>query len=67
MGENKVEFTTEMLQDHVDRVMHACVLRLVGSFIGLWFQVRGALMIAYPMGLPEWEAARQVKSPSVKG
>jgi len=39
--ENKVEFTTEMLQDHVDRV-------------------RGALMIAYPMGLPEWEAARQV-------
>jgi len=39
--ENKVEFTVEMLQDHVDRV-------------------RGALMIAYPMGLPDWEAARQV-------
>merc|ERR1712216_324653 len=39
--ENKVEFTAEALQDHVDRV-------------------RGALMIAYPMGLPDWEAARQV-------
>jgi len=39
--EAKVEFTVEMLQDHVDRV-------------------RGALMIAYPMGLPDWEAARQV-------
>merc|ERR1711977_813707 len=23
-------------------------------------RVRGALMIAYPMGLPDWEAARQV-------
>merc|ERR1711907_40417 len=39
--ENKVEFTAEMLQDHVDKV-------------------RGALMMAYPMGLPDWEAARQV-------
>jgi len=37
--ENKVEFTVEMLQDHVDRI-------------------RGALMIAYPMGLPDWEPAR---------
>jgi len=38
--EQKVEFTIEALQDHVDRV-------------------RGALMIAYPMGLPDWEPARQ--------
>lgn len=38
--ENKVEFTEEMLQDHVDKI-------------------RGALMIAYPMGLPDWEPARQ--------
>jgi len=38
--EKKVEFTIEMLQDHVDRI-------------------RGALMIAYPMGLPDWEPARQ--------
>merc|ERR1712159_204452 len=38
--EKKVEFTTEMLQDHVDKI-------------------RGALMIAYPMGLPDWEPARQ--------
>merc|ERR1711939_579305 len=38
--ERKVEFTIEMLQDHVDRI-------------------RGALMIAYPMGLPDWEPARQ--------
>merc|ERR1712188_59208 len=37
--ERKVEFTVEMLQDHVDKV-------------------RGALMIAYPMGLPDWEPAR---------
>jgi len=35
----KVEFTVEMLQDHVDKV-------------------RGALMIAYPMGLPDWEPAK---------
>merc|ERR1712093_647249 len=38
--ERKVEFTIEMLQDHVDKI-------------------RGALMIAYPMGLPDWEPARQ--------
>merc|ERR1711959_697859 len=38
--EKKVEFTAEMLQDHVDKI-------------------RGALMIAYPMGLPDWEPARQ--------
>merc|ERR1711871_725008 len=38
--ERKVEFTLEMLQDHVDKI-------------------RGALMIAYPMGLPDWEPARQ--------
>lgn len=37
--ERKVEFTVEMLQDHVDKI-------------------RGALMIAYPMGLPDWEPAR---------
>lgn len=42
--ENKVEFTEEMLQDHVDKI-------------------RGALMIAYPMGLPDWEPARQVRNP----
>jgi len=38
--ENKVEFTEEGLQEHIDKV-------------------RGALMIAYPMGLPDWEPARQ--------
>merc|ERR1711998_241916 len=38
--ERKVEFTVEMLQDHIDKI-------------------RGALMIAYPMGLPDWEPARQ--------
>merc|ERR1712159_526908 len=38
--EQKVEFTVEALQDHVD-------------------SIRGALMIAYPMGLPDWEPARQ--------
>lgn len=37
--ENKVEFTVDMLQQHVD-------------------SIRGALMIAYPMGLPDWEPAR---------
>jgi len=42
--ENKVEFTQELLQDHVDKI-------------------RGALMIAYPMGLPDWEPARQVTCP----
>jgi len=37
--ENKVEFTVDMLQEHVD-------------------SIRGALMIAYPMGFPDWEPAR---------
>lgn len=37
--EKKVEFTAEVLQDHIDRV-------------------RGALMIAFPMGLPDWEPAK---------